>query len=265
MESYNPHRYSDEPDDSQPQRQENLCNQTTNKRMQVFQCPFPGCGKIFRYKSEKERHYIRHSSERPYICSVPSCNKSFETSDALKAHSQIHNEKIQFNCPLQGCPAVFNIKSDLEDHIRKHLPPQQISVKGLLENSQACFSNPSFGLYLQHLYLQAKGDLLRNTKEMQNLYNHAQQTKQSEIYTATAKRFMSEGLVSQPKKMMCTENDKICAYSNLSTTTEISCEKEEPQNDELSAAELLLKKLEQDNQELRKRLANQMNSMKKIA
>jgi hypothetical protein len=119
------------------------------------------------------------------------------------------------------------------------------------------------------LYLQAKGDLLRNTKEMQNLYNHAQQTKQSEIYTATAKRFMSEDLVSQPRKMMCTENDKDCSFSNPSTntsaTSEISCEKEEPQDDELSAAELLLKKLEQNNQELRKRLANQMNSIKKIA
>jgi len=86
----------------------------------TYRCLSPGCEKIFKFKSEMERHLTIHSPQRPYACSFADCQKSFKRPDALSNHMRIHSEKNTFNCPKPDCTAQLCTKSALKYHLLKH-------------------------------------------------------------------------------------------------------------------------------------------------
>jgi len=82
----------------------------------AYECLVPHCEKIFRFKSDMERHIIVHTNYKPYACKYPSCTKAFKRPDALKNHTQIHDKGFPFLCNFPGCEAKFNKKSALKYH-----------------------------------------------------------------------------------------------------------------------------------------------------
>ena len=94
--------------------------QKTVNGKKTYCCLSSGCGKIFKFKSEMERHLTIHSPQRPYACSFADCQKSFKRPDALSNHMRIHLEKNTFNCPKPGCSAQLCTKSALKYHLLKH-------------------------------------------------------------------------------------------------------------------------------------------------
>jgi len=88
--------------------------------MKHFQCIVPNCQKMFRFKSDMERHLIVHSDSKPHVCTHPGCNKTFKRLDALKNHIASHDDAIPSVCPYAGCGIHFNNKSSLQFHMIKH-------------------------------------------------------------------------------------------------------------------------------------------------
>jgi len=94
--------------------------QTTTQGKKAFQCLGPDCGKVFKYKSDMDRHVLTHSKEKPITCPFPSCNKSFKRPYALKEHIRLnHTETTAFPCPL-GCHLKFPNRISLRFHLGKH-------------------------------------------------------------------------------------------------------------------------------------------------
>ncbi len=94
-----------------------------------FQCLTPGCAKIFRYKSDMERHLLIHTKEKSIVCPYPSCNKSFKRPDALKNHMKtMHIENTVYRCTMPGCDYQFPTQASLRFHILKHQVIQQCAT-----------------------------------------------------------------------------------------------------------------------------------------
>jgi len=86
-----------------------------------FVCKQPGCGKIFRYKSEIERHIATHSESRPFICQYDNCFKAFKRSDALENHIRSsHTKETPFACPFPECGMKFTTHGSFRYHVLKH-------------------------------------------------------------------------------------------------------------------------------------------------
>ncbi len=86
----------------------------------TFQCLHSGCEKIFKFKSDMERHVLSHTKEKPIICPYPSCNKSFKRQYSLRYHIETnHLESTELSCPL-GCPLKFSNRISLRLHLGKH-------------------------------------------------------------------------------------------------------------------------------------------------
>ncbi len=94
--------------------------ETISDHKRSFKCLFPGCEKVFRFKSDMKRHIIVHSKERPYFCEYPNCSRSFKRPDALKHHLQTHNEDFPFPCTIPGCDSRFQKRASLQYHLEKH-------------------------------------------------------------------------------------------------------------------------------------------------
>jgi len=86
-----------------------------------FQCLASGCEKIFKFKSDMERHSLVHTKEKPIICSYPNCNKSFKRPEALKNHVEVmHIINKTFVCPIPGCGYQIHKEDSLDFHLGKH-------------------------------------------------------------------------------------------------------------------------------------------------
>jgi hypothetical protein len=86
-----------------------------------FVCKHPGCGKIFRYKSEIERHIATHSESRPFVCQYDNCFKAFKRSDALENHVRSsHTKETPFACPFPDCGMKFTTHGSFRYHVLKH-------------------------------------------------------------------------------------------------------------------------------------------------
>jgi len=117
-------------DNSQaPSPQTDPYRQIMFQGMKHFQCIVPNCQKMFRFKSDMERHLIVHSDSKPHACTYPGCNKTFKRLDALKNHVASHDDAVPSVCPYAGCGAHFNNKSSLQFHMIKH--------QAQIQNSQA--------------------------------------------------------------------------------------------------------------------------------
>ena len=101
------------------QPQPKLYQQITTQGKKTFQCLNPACEKIFKYKSDVERHVISHTKEKPIVCPYPSCNKNFKRPYSLRYHIQtIHLESTSIPCPL-GCHFKFRNRISLKLHLCK--------------------------------------------------------------------------------------------------------------------------------------------------
>jgi len=86
-----------------------------------FVCKHAGCGKIFRYKSEIERHIATHSESRPFVCQYDNCFKAFKRSDALENHVRSsHTKETPFACPFTDCGMKFTTHGSFRYHVLKH-------------------------------------------------------------------------------------------------------------------------------------------------
>ena len=241
--------------------EENQRNQSSGKTSLKFPCPIEGCGKIFQYKSEQEKHMVRHSQERPFTCQFPSCGKSFKRQDALRVHIEMHNESFHSRCPFTGCLSQFKTKTGLEKHVWQHFSAQQQLMRRLQESQYVFFPNVSTELWLQTLRLQAKNNLLQNNKHLLNLFISSQEDPQNEIFVTTAKRFFDLESTDQHRKLICTESEKTIPVptQNLQEAqVKTPEEQQNPSFDETGLAELFLNHLNQENQNLRRILAFQM-------
>jgi hypothetical protein len=113
-------QYEDAEVSSPDSHGEHLFEQITLNDKKAFRCLISECGKTFRFKSDMERHIIIHSKDRPYTCTFASCNKKFKRPDALKNHLQTHNEDFPFICTSPGCDEKFHKKAALQYHLLKH-------------------------------------------------------------------------------------------------------------------------------------------------
>jgi len=108
---------------------------------ELFFCPFKGCEKSFKYKSEIQRHLISHNNSKPFVCNSPFCNRSFKRQDALRVHLQSHTENPQFFCPISGCSASFKTQPARRYHLKKDHPSE---FKALRNSSRfLCHQEPN--------------------------------------------------------------------------------------------------------------------------
>ena len=98
-----------------------------------FVCNFPDCQKVFRYKSEIERHVAAHSEFRPHPCTFEGCGKSFKRVDALENHIRSqHTGEAPLTCPHADCQLRFTTDAKLRYHIALHTgeKPYKCSISG---------------------------------------------------------------------------------------------------------------------------------------
>jgi len=86
-----------------------------------FICKVDDCQKIFRYKSEIQRHIAAHSTHRPHTCTFDGCDKSFKRADALENHIRSqHTGEAPLACPYKDCGQHFTTDAKLRYHIALH-------------------------------------------------------------------------------------------------------------------------------------------------
>lgn len=56
-----------------------------------FGCDVPGCGKVFKFRSELTRHNVIHQNDRPHCCTYRGCTKTFKRVNALENHLRSHH------------------------------------------------------------------------------------------------------------------------------------------------------------------------------
>jgi hypothetical protein len=104
-----------------PASEANMYDLVAEEERKKFVCKQPGCGKIFRYKSEIERHIATHSESRPFICQYDNCFKAFKRSDALENHIRSsHTKETPFACPFPDCGMKFTTHGSFRYHVLKH-------------------------------------------------------------------------------------------------------------------------------------------------
>jgi len=103
-----------------PTGQNNYCQEVVREGKKNFICTYPDCGKIFRFKSEFQRHKVIHIVSRPFVCPHEGCGKTFKREDALKNHVRIHTGELPFKCEMPGCGLRFPTKAGLRYHLLKH-------------------------------------------------------------------------------------------------------------------------------------------------
>lgn len=93
-----------------------------NGRSSKFICNDPDCQKVFRFKSEVERHILTHIEVGIYRCSFEGCDKSFKRMPSLKSHIRSqHTGETPLTCSHEGCARSFSTEAKLKYHILQHL------------------------------------------------------------------------------------------------------------------------------------------------
>lgn len=125
---------------------ENSTPPCSGENQKQFVCPEIGCGKVFRYASQLQKHEDSHVRLETIevVCLEPGCMKFFTNSECLKAHVKschqyvtcdtcgtkqlkknmkrhlrIHeasNSSEAFKCEFEGCDCTFSTKSNLHKH-----------------------------------------------------------------------------------------------------------------------------------------------------
>lgn len=67
-----------------------------NPRSKMYVCAAPGCSKEFPSLSRIKRHYIIHTSIKPFKCLNKQCNRTFSRKDNMLQHYRVHCPYSQF-------------------------------------------------------------------------------------------------------------------------------------------------------------------------
>ena len=82
-----------------------------HKTVPYYSCSV--CGKNFKTRCTRDRHFLIHSGQKDYKCSF--CNKAFSLKHHLKQHLTCHTGQKDFICHV--CERPFSRKDSLKNHI----------------------------------------------------------------------------------------------------------------------------------------------------
>ena len=85
-----------------------------------YRCDYPGCNRVFRFRSTFMHHLVSHSDERPYVCNYRGCTKSYKRSYDLADHILVHTEQRTYKCTIEPCQLTFKTKAGLKYHTQSH-------------------------------------------------------------------------------------------------------------------------------------------------
>lgn len=82
------------------------------------QCPWEGCGRLFKARFLLNRHMLIHDKVKKYKCEF--CDKSFSLAQHWKEHTSIHTGEFPYICGIGGCTQKFRQGGKLSLHRRSH-------------------------------------------------------------------------------------------------------------------------------------------------
>eukprot|EP00172_Hildenbrandia_rubra_P004646 Plantae.Rhodophyta-Hildenbrandia_rubra.ctg9789.p1 GENE.Plantae.Rhodophyta-Hildenbrandia_rubra.ctg9789~~Plantae.Rhodophyta-Hildenbrandia_rubra.ctg9789.p1 ORF type:complete len:575 (-),score=67.01 Plantae.Rhodophyta-Hildenbrandia_rubra.ctg9789:4215-5939(-) len=88
----------------------------THRNELRFRCMYEGCGQVFGYKLNAQRHFVNKHLSRTFPCA--KCQRSFKSESKRDSHvASVHDPtKESFECTT--CGAAFGRKSTLNRHVK---------------------------------------------------------------------------------------------------------------------------------------------------
>lgn len=94
------------------------CEKVNDEANEFYECPFSGCGRLFKTKFSMKRHSLVHNAEKNYACKY--CGKKFALPQYLKEHTYTHTHDKPYVCGVAGCQKRFRQAGKLSLHRRTH-------------------------------------------------------------------------------------------------------------------------------------------------
>ncbi|KAL1921478.1 uncharacterized protein VTP21DRAFT_11194 [Calcarisporiella thermophila] len=114
------------PSSSQDQRKRG------RKSGKIFPCNYDDCTCVFTRSEHLERHFRKHTGEKPYSCIVPNCPRTFSRFDNMLQHTTTHhrNRKQSISAPN---PSMTN-PPPLTIAERRAQPPLRLNPSNIMSD-----------------------------------------------------------------------------------------------------------------------------------